>query len=89
MCELSSAKHWLDSSREAGHREEEAVRVEVLKHALDWLAIDPEGDAGHTEVQAAAHHVLCSEKMLVGWVDSPRNAACRAMTALGRFEFYF
>lgn len=56
----------LDSSREAGHREEEAVRVEVLKHSLNRLAVDPEGDTGHAEVQTAAHHVLCSQKMLIG-----------------------
>lgn len=43
-----SVKHWLDSGREAGHGEEEAVWVKVFKHALDRLAVDPEGDAGHT-----------------------------------------
>lgn len=51
-------KHSLDPRREAGDREEESVCVEVLKHALDGLAVDPEGDAGSPQVQTAAHHVL-------------------------------
>lgn len=51
-------KHSLDPRGEADDREEESVRVEVLKHALDGLAVDPEGDAGSSQVQAAAHHVL-------------------------------
>lgn len=38
----------LDSSREADHREEEAVHIEVFKHALNRVPIDAEGDAGHT-----------------------------------------
>lgn len=75
LCELFSVRHWLDSSWEAGHREEEAVRVEVFKHALNRLTVDPEGDAGHTEVQAATHHILRSQKMLIGGVNGPSNAA--------------
>lgn len=38
----------LDSSREADHREEQAVHIEVFKHALNWVSVDAEGDAGHT-----------------------------------------
>lgn len=51
-------KHSLDPRREAGDREEESVCVEVFKHALDGLAVDPERDAGSPQVQAATHHIL-------------------------------
>lgn len=51
-------KHSLDSRREADDWEEEPVCVEVFKHALDGLAIDSERDAGSSQVQAAAHHIL-------------------------------
>lgn len=51
-------KHSLDPRREAGDGEEESVCVEVLKHALDGLAVDPERDAGSPQVQTAAHHIL-------------------------------
>lgn len=51
-------KDSLDPRREAGDREEESVCVEVFKHALDGLAVDPERDAGSPQVQAAAHHIL-------------------------------
>lgn len=37
----------LDSGREADHGEEEAVHVEVLKHALNRVSVDAEGDAGY------------------------------------------
>lgn len=39
-----------DSSREADHRVEKAICVEIFKHALNRLAINPKGDTGHTEV---------------------------------------
>lgn len=39
-----------DSSREADHREEKAICIEIFKHALNWLAINPKGDTGHAEV---------------------------------------
>lgn len=51
-------KHSLDPRGEADDREEESVCVEVFKHALDGLAVDPERDAGGSQVQAAAHHIL-------------------------------
>lgn len=51
-------KHSLDPCREADDREEEAVCVEIFKHALNWLSVDPERDAGSAQVQTAAHHVL-------------------------------
>lgn len=84
LCWWASVKHWLDPSREARHWEEKAIRVEVLKHALNWLAIDSEGDTGHTEVQAAAHHIFWSKEMLIGWANSPRNAACTGYTEVQR-----
>lgn len=51
-------KHSLDPCGEADDREKEAVCVEILKHALNRLPVDPEGDAGSAQVQAAAHHIL-------------------------------
>lgn len=51
-------KHSLDPRGEADDREEEPVCVEVFKHALDGLAVDPERNAGSSQVQAAAHHIL-------------------------------
>lgn len=42
--------HLLDSSREADDGEEEAVNIKVFKHALNWVAIDTEGDTGHTQI---------------------------------------
>lgn len=67
---LSSRRLWwvlclLDASREADHREEEAVHVEVLKHALNWVSVDPEGDAGHTQIQAAADNIICSQGVCI------------------------
>lgn len=38
----------LHTRREADYWEEEAVQVEVLKHPLDRMSVDAEGDAGHT-----------------------------------------
>lgn len=50
--------HSLDTCRETDNREEESICVEIFKHALDGLSVDPEGYAGGSKVQAAAHHVL-------------------------------
>ena len=55
----------LDSSREADHREEEAIYIEVFKHALNWVTVDTEGDAGHTQIQTAADDVICSQGVCV------------------------
>lgn len=47
MCLMNNL---LDSCREADDREEEPVHVEVLKHALHWVAVNPEGDTGDAEI---------------------------------------
>lgn len=57
-CPGDTNKHSLDPCGETDDREEEAVGVEILKHALDGLSVDSEGDAGGTQVQTTAHHVL-------------------------------
>lgn len=57
--------HLLDTCWEAHHREEEPICVEVLKHPLHGLPIDAEGDAGHSQVEATAHHVVWSQEVLV------------------------
>lgn len=57
--------HLLDTCREAHHREEEPICVEVLKHPLHRLPVDAERDAGHSEVKATAHHVVWSQEVLV------------------------
>lgn len=67
----------LDSGREAEDGEEEAVHVEVLEHALDWVAVDAEGDAGHAQIQAAAHHVIGCQRVRVGRGHLPRYSAWR------------
>ncbi len=56
----------LDSSREADDREEQAVHIEVFKHALNWVAVNTEGDTGHTQVQTAADNIICSQGVGVG-----------------------
>lgn len=68
--------HSLDSSREADDREEEAVCVEVLEHALNRLPVDAERDTGSAEIQTAAHHIIGTEQVLIGGADRPSNAAC-------------
>lgn len=52
--------------READDGEEKAVQVEVLKHSLDRMAVDTEGDTGHAQIQTAADNVLCCQDVLVG-----------------------
>ncbi|TNN66596.1 hypothetical protein EYF80_023130 [Liparis tanakae] len=54
------------ASREADDREEEAVHIEVLKHALNRVAVDTEGDAGHAQIQAAADDVVSSQGVCAG-----------------------
>lgn len=70
-------RHLLDSGREAEDGEEEAVHVKVLKHALDRVAVDAEGDAGHAQIQAAAHHVISSQRVGVRRGHLPRYSAWR------------
>lgn len=62
---MKQVNHALDSSREADDGEEEGVHVEVLKHALNGVAINPEGDTGHAQVKATADHVISSQSVCV------------------------
>lgn len=55
-----------NSCGEADDREEKAIQVEVLKHSLDRMAVDTEGDTGHAQIQTAADNVLCCQDVLVG-----------------------
>ena len=61
----------LDAGGEADDGEEEALHVELLEHALDGLAVDPEGHAGGAQVQAAAHHVVRVQQVLVDGGHGP------------------
>lgn len=70
--------NWLDSSREADDREEETVHIKVLKHALNWMAIDAEGDTGHTQIQAAADYVVCSQSVSIGRSHLAGHSTCTA-----------
>lgn len=65
----------LDTRWKAHHREEEPICVEVLKHPLHRLPIDAERDAGHSEVQATAHHVIWFQQVLVDGGYGSGNAA--------------
>lgn len=56
----------LDSSRETDDREEEAIYIEVFKHALNWVAVNTEGDTGHAQIQTAADYVICSQGVCTG-----------------------
>lgn len=56
----------LDSSREADDGEEEAIYIEVFKHALNWVAINAEGDTGHAQIQTAADDVICGQGVCTG-----------------------
>lgn len=73
-----------DSSREADHRVEKAICVEIFKHALNRLAINPKGDTGHTQVQAAAYHILWFQKVLTGWIYWLGNASWGQMMENGK-----
>ncbi len=55
-----------DACREADNREEQAVQVKVLKHALNRMPVDTEGNTGHAQIQTAADHVLCCQGVLIG-----------------------
>lgn len=65
----------LYSSREADDREEEAIHIEVFKHALNWVAIDTEGDTGHTQIQTAADNIISSEGVCTGRSHLPGDSA--------------
>lgn len=65
----------LDTCREADNREEESVCVEVLKHALNRLPVDPEGHAGSTQVQTAADHIIGVQQVLVNGGHGPWDSA--------------
>lgn len=65
----------LHSCREADNGEEKSVRVEVLKHSLDGLPVDPEGHAGRSQIQAAADHVVGVQQVLVNGGHGPGDSA--------------
>lgn len=58
--------HLLDSSREADDGEEQTIHIEVLKHALDRVAINTEGDAGHAQIQTTADNIISSQSVRTG-----------------------
>lgn len=60
----------LHSSWEAEYRKQKPIYTEVFQHALNWLPIDPEGDAPRTEVKAATNNIILPQQMLIGWADS-------------------
>lgn len=66
-----------NACREADDWEEEAIQVEVLKHSLDGMAVDTEGDTGHAQIQTAADHVLRCQDVLVGRSNVAWNTTCR------------
>lgn len=76
----NASQHLLDPCREADDWEEESVRVEILKHALDGLSIDPEGDTRCSQVQTAAHYILWSQDVLVHRSNCPWDTACLRQT---------
>lgn len=69
-------KHILDPSGKADNREEESIDVEVLEHALYGLSIDPKGDAGGSQVQTTAHHILRGQDVLVNRSHRPGDTTC-------------
>ena len=71
----SEYKALLDTCREADNGEEESVCVEVLKHALDRLPIDPERHAGSSQIQTAADHIIRVQQVLVDGSHGPRDTA--------------
>lgn len=71
----------LDSCRKADDREEEPVCVEILKHSLDRLTVDPEGHAGSAQIQTAADHVVRVQLVLVDGGHGPRDST---WTGIGR-----
>lgn len=77
MISLRTYTCWalLDTCREANYGVEEPLGVEVLKHALDRLAIDPEGHAGSAQIQTAADHVVRVQQVLVNGGHGPGDSA--------------
>ena len=80
------SQNLLDTCWKAHHREEEPIRVEVLKHPLHRLPVDAERDAGCPQVQATAYHVVRLQEVLVDgghgsgyatWWAKNRRKACR------------
>ncbi len=72
----------LDSGREGHDGEEESIWVEVLKHSLDRLAVDAEGDAWSAEIQTAADHILGPQHVLIGWADRTSHTTCQSKHTL-------
>lgn len=66
----------LNACRKADNGEEQAVQVEVLKHALNRMPIDTEGNTGHAQIQTAADHVLRCQDVLIGCGNMARNTSC-------------
>lgn len=56
----------LDPSWEADCREKQTIEVEVLEHALNRMSINTEGDAGHAQIQTAAHYILGRKNVVIG-----------------------
>lgn len=48
----------LDPCRETDDGKEEAIYVEVFKHALNGLTVNSERHARGSEIQTAAHHII-------------------------------
>lgn len=66
-----------NARREADNGEEKAVQVEVLKHSLNGMPVDTEGDAGHAQIQTAADYILSSQDVLIGGGNMARNTSYR------------
>lgn len=67
----------LDACREADNWKKQAIQVEVLKHSLNRMTIDTKGNAGHTQIQAAADHILCCQEVLVRCGNMTWNTTCK------------
>ncbi len=48
----------LHSSWEADDWKQQPIHTEVLQHALNWLSIDPERDAGCTKVKTTTNDII-------------------------------
>lgn len=84
---------YLTPAEKAHHREEEPIRVEVLKHPLHRLPVDAERDAGCPQVQATAYHVAWLQEVLVDggngsgyatWWAKNRRKACGTLGDIHR-----
>lgn len=67
-------KTLLDSCREADNGEEESICVEVLKHALHRLPVDPERHTRSAQIEAAADHVIRVQQVLVNGGHGPGDS---------------